>query len=317
MNLEVSHERGGRMALPRVCVFLSTYNGEKYIKEQIDSILSQEGDFALALYVRDDGSSDKTQSILENYAAIHDNVFWEKGNNIGSTLSFMQLVYQSKYSTFDYYAFADQDDVWLLDKISSAIESLQQEDRPALYSSLKMIVDEKLEIMHQEDIPYQPGLLNVFFRPNAASGCTMVWNSSFHRILTAIRFEWKDGFHDAWACKLAEVFGVNIFDNTPHILYRQHERNQVGADMGGWKKFFLRLKRFRWKNGRHATQYAKLIYNQKAIKIPVDSEKFLWLVAECPHTIINNIRVLRYGKLCRHPLLEYARNLSWIILGRY
>lgn len=317
MDLELIHERERGASSARVCVFLSTYNGEKYIKEQIDSILSQEGDFELTLYVRDDGSNDATQNILEHYATIHDNIFWEKGNNIGSTRSFMQLVYQSQHTTFDYYAFADQDDVWLLDKISSAIESLQQEDRPALYSSLKMIVDEKLEIMHQEDVPYQPGLLNVFFRPNAASGCTMVWNSSFHRILTAIRFEWKDGFHDAWACKLAEVFGVNIFDHTPHILYRQHERNQVGAEMGGWRNFFLRLKGFRWKNGRHATQYAKLIYNQTEIKIPADCKEFLRLVAECPHTIINNIRVLRYGNLCKEPFREYVRSLAWIILGRY
>ena len=317
MVLDSVRDDRGKACPIKVCVFLSAYNGEKFIEEQMNSILLQVGDFELTLYIRDDGSQDATRNILETYATAHSNIFWRKGDNIGSTLSFMDLVYQSKDTVFDYYAFADQDDVWLSDKIASAIECLKRKTMPALYSSVKIIVDENLEQLCREDVPYEPGLLNVFFRHNAASGCTMVWNNPFHRILTAIHFDWKEGFHDSWACKLAEVFGVHIFDRTPHILYRQHGDNQVGSQGVGWRELYARLKNFHWGNGGDATKYAKIIYNQKVVKIPPRYERFLWLIAECPHTFSNNIRILRYGTLCKYPFYEYVWACVRILLGRY
>lgn len=94
----------------KVIVLMSTYNGEKYLKEQIDSILNQVK-VEVFLMIRDDGSSDNTIAILKEYERQNRNIKIIKGKNIGVGNSFMQLLYNSAEA--EYYAFADQDDVWV------------------------------------------------------------------------------------------------------------------------------------------------------------------------------------------------------------
>lgn len=129
-----------------VQVVMSTYNGEKYLKEQIDSILSQEG-VDVRLYIRDDGSSDRTTDILASYQE-HKNVKIEKGNNLGFAKSFLTAL--DECDEADYYAFSDQDDVWEKDKLSTAIEILEEESQstPLLYCSALQRVDENLNPLH-------------------------------------------------------------------------------------------------------------------------------------------------------------------------
>ncbi len=91
-----------------IVVLMSTYNGEKYIREQLDSIFNQEG-IDVKVVVRDDGSKDTTHAILDEYKKTHELV-WYTGENLKSARSFMDLIYQAPES--DYYAFADQDDYW-------------------------------------------------------------------------------------------------------------------------------------------------------------------------------------------------------------
>lgn len=110
-----------------VQVVMSTYNGEKYLKEQIDSILSQEG-VDVRLYIRDDGSSDRTTDILASYQE-HKNVKIEKGNNLGFAKSFLTAL--DECDEADYYAFSDQDDVWEKDKLSTAIQSINTPSNPS------------------------------------------------------------------------------------------------------------------------------------------------------------------------------------------
>lgn len=93
-----------------ITVLMSTYNGEKYLKEQLDSILNQE-QVDLKLLIRDDGSTDGTVNILKEYENSHTNIKWYSGLNLGCGKSFFQLVLDAPKS--DYYAFVDQDDVWV------------------------------------------------------------------------------------------------------------------------------------------------------------------------------------------------------------
>lgn len=143
-----------------VQVVMSTYNGEKYLKEQIDSILSQEG-VDVRLYIRDDGSSDRTTDILASYQE-HKNVKIEKGNNLGFAKSFLTAL--DECDEADYYAFSDQDDVWEKDKLSTAIEILEEESQstPLLYCSALQRVDENLNPLHVQSyhIQYQTILRN-------------------------------------------------------------------------------------------------------------------------------------------------------------
>lgn len=102
-----------------ILVLMSTFNGEKFIREQIESILAQEN-VNIKLLVRDDGSTDKTLDILNEYKN-KGKLNYYIGKNLGPQLSFMHLLQNAPYC--EYYAFADQDDVWLKDKLSTAIKN--------------------------------------------------------------------------------------------------------------------------------------------------------------------------------------------------
>ena len=130
--------------MKKVQVLLSAYNGEKYLEEQIRSILAQEHK-QLTLLIRDDGSTDHTIDIIKRYADNYENVAYYTGKNLGVQQSFFNLMKHAD-KTADFYAFADQDDVWMPDKITRAIALLEKEstDLPLLYASETKLVDEHL-----------------------------------------------------------------------------------------------------------------------------------------------------------------------------
>ena len=103
---------------------MSTYNGEKYIKTQLDSILAQDYE-EIDLLIRDDGSTDSTREILSAYAKKYSSITWYSGKNIGVQKSFFDLILKANLER-DYYAFADQDDKWLPGKISRAVSILKE-----------------------------------------------------------------------------------------------------------------------------------------------------------------------------------------------
>lgn len=301
-----------------VYVMMSSYNGEHFIEEQIDSILNQQGDFDIFLHIRDDHSTDQTKRILESYTKKYSNITWESGDNLGATRSFMKLIYGA--GAFDYYAFSDQDDVWLPDKIQTALNLLCVEDKPALYSCMKIIVDSHLNPLGQKDTMPIPGILNAFFRRNAVSGCSMVYNHDFHKIISQIKFDWENGFHDGWAYKLAEVFGVNLFDTTPHILYRQHGGNVAGAKAQGWQLFrekIGRLKSFNPDKYRNPSIYAKYIVQQESVPIPSKYYDILTKIGAKNHTLADNLFILRYQSMAKKPFYEYVWAGFRILMGWY
>lgn len=123
---------------PSIAVIMSTYNGEKYLREQLDSILNQK-DVNLDLYVRDDGSVDGTAEILNQYSKRYPQVHVELAANAGVGNSFMNCLY-SVPGEYQYYGFADQDDIWLQDKCIAGISALKRTGK-ALYSSNQECVD--------------------------------------------------------------------------------------------------------------------------------------------------------------------------------
>ncbi|EME3486548.1 glycosyltransferase, partial [Enterococcus faecium] len=131
--------------MDRVIVLMSTYNGEKYIREQLDSIFNQKN-IAVKVVIRDDGSNDATQSILDEYKKKH-NLNWYTGKNLNAAWSFMELINNAPDSNF--YAFADQDDVWDNDKLFIAVEAMKNcgtetNEKAIMYSCPTRLVDEKL-----------------------------------------------------------------------------------------------------------------------------------------------------------------------------
>ena len=166
----------------KVAVMVSTYNGERFLREQIDCILAQTG-VDIHLYIRDDGSSDSTISIINEYVAGHENVTLFQGQNLGVGSSFMDLVYRVP-NDYDFYAFADQDDNWLESKMRKGAEALVNEEGPALYCSNQILVDKdknRLGLRHKEalDCSWMQIMCD-----NKISGCTMVWNRKLQELLS-------------------------------------------------------------------------------------------------------------------------------------
>lgn len=217
-----------------VVVLMSTYNGEKYIKEQIDSILNQENVNVL-LMIRDDGSSDNTMAVLQDYRRQYKNIKIIKGKNIGVGNSFMHLLYKSDEA--DYYAFADQDDVWKKDKLIKGIEMINAvgSDEPLLYVSNQIIVNENMEVQGMRyKNPPSTEIVSIINR-NPFSGCTMIMNRRLRNMLTdkdrrPVHQFFNVRIHDAWIAMYAGCVGKIIYDEKSYILYRQHEGNVVGAD---------------------------------------------------------------------------------------
>lgn len=213
----------------KICVLLSTYNGEKYIGDQIDSILSQNG-VETELFVRDDGSQDKTVNILNKYAQKYHNIHVFPESNIGVQQSFLKLAVYAKETEADYYAFADQDDVWLPAKLKEAADKLREADnmRPAVYFSNLMIADEQLKEIGKVYSAFPEISKKGSVVRNYAYGCTMVFNRCAleHFVKNQNARMWM---HDYWLYLVGLFLGNIIYDDEAYILYRQHENNAVGV----------------------------------------------------------------------------------------
>lgn len=217
-----------------VAVVMSTYNGEKYLREQLDSIIAQK-DVIVSLYVRDDGSCDGTKEILNEYAEKHENIIVDFAQNVGVGNSFMNALYSTPDS-YDYYAFADQDDIWCENKLYEAIKFLKESGK-FLYASNQENVDKdgnSLGLRWGKDDE------RVFLTPvgiigtNVLCGCTMVMTAKFAKLICEANRRPSESVlkvknHDGWIAVVAATYNGLIYDNRSFIKYRQHGNNVVGS----------------------------------------------------------------------------------------
>lgn len=229
--------------MDRIVVLMSTYNGEKYIREQLNSILNQKG-VEVTIFVRDDGSKDTTQSILNEYKKNYD-LNWYTGDNLQSARSFMDLICNAPDS--QYYAFADQDDYWDTDKLITAVNFIKKEgniDTAVMYSCPTRLVDKNLNPI--KDMSHNRSYTNSFNKSLIASnatGCTIVFNKRLLELMK--RYKGTNlRMHDDLAHKICcATGGILIRDKKAHISYRQHENNVIGASSSFVKKWEMRIDR--------------------------------------------------------------------------
>lgn len=242
-----------------VQVVMSTYNGEKYLREQIDSILNQDYP-AIQLLVRDDGSKDGTIQILKEYESKYHNFSYYEGSNLGVIRSFFDLL-QHIPKEVDYIALSDQDDVWLKEKISVAVKVLQKGEskKPLLYCSNPRLVDGKLKPLPNrlEGLLVKPSFGNAIIE-NKAQGCTCVMNKELLQLMVG-RIPTYTVMHDWWIYLVATCFGEVRYDQTGYILYRQHEENVVGTKASFWDEWIGRIKRFGQNKGKIPRQLRAFI----------------------------------------------------------
>lgn len=226
--------------LPKVLVVMSTYNGEKFLKEQIDSILAQK-DVDVSIHVFDDCSKDKTPQIVKEYEKAGKNVTLhvnEKNKNF--TYNFLDGLFSFKDEQgYDYYAFSDQDDFWVEDKLISAISKIEEVGKCTLYSSNLKLVDGELKPLGANlmDMKYVNKHYDVACK-NVVTGCTAVFDNAFKNLVTE-KYPENIYLHDYWLALIANYTEGShfVYDVCPdHILYRQHGNNQIGENKNIGKK---------------------------------------------------------------------------------
>lgn len=215
--------------MEKILVLMATYNGEKYLQEQLDSIYKQKG-VEVDILVRDDGSKDSTISILKDNEKKH-SLKWYQGKHCNVQMGFFELMQKAVNMNYNYFAFSDQDDVWDDDKLLVAYRNICNSPGCALYYSGQRLVDENLKFIENHELNRERSLKSRFVLSDFA-GCTGVFN----RKLLEETIIFKPNYmlmHDTWILRICICLGGKVvIDSEPHMNYRQHIGNAVGLKHG-------------------------------------------------------------------------------------
>lgn len=218
---------------PTIAILMPVLNGARYLPEQLDSLLAQT-DTSWEVLVSDDGSSDATRDILNDFAVAHPlkiKIF--DGPGEGSCANMLSLLARVDPAT-QLVAFCDQDDVWDTDRLARAMTVIGVTDRPTLYCSRTRLVAPNRRLMCLSARRRRPPSFQNALVQNIASGNTMVLNAAGWKLLAdQIASARAVLHHDWWAYQLISgVGGRVIHDDQPTLDYRQHAANLIGAQTG-------------------------------------------------------------------------------------
>lgn len=232
-------------------ILLSTYNGSTYLLEFLES-LEQQTYQNWQLLVRDDGSSDDTVDILEQFQSMHPqqiSIIRDDGGNLGSYESYMKLL---AFADSDYIVFADQDDVWLPNKIESSLVKLKELQSihgthiPLLVFTDLIAVDKDLNTIHPSFWQYQKLNPDIAYdwkkllAQNVITGCTMLINQEAKKVCLPASLRMM--IPDHWIGVQVSKYGKIGYVSAPTLLYRQHGNNVAGVHKFGYRYVMRKLK---------------------------------------------------------------------------
>lgn len=274
----------------KIQIFLSTYNGRKYLVEQVESLRKLKN-VSVSLLVRDDGSTDGTIDILEYYAKVGVLQFYS-GQNIGYAKSFFDLIKQDVKA--DYYAFCDQDDIWNPEKLCVAVTQIQHiadnsNKIPILYASALQRVDSDLNYLKKQNFEHLQLTLGAEFTRHRLAGCSFVFNNMLRNLL-----KYEDNIpcsHDKLATILCLACGGKvIFDHDSYILFRRHGNNTSSDDICIKHKISQDLHKY---FGRHnnADLLAAKIIQQYSMYLTPEALNFLYKIAHYKNSAFYTLRL--------------------------
>ncbi|NLD50180.1 MAG: glycosyltransferase family 2 protein [Clostridiaceae bacterium] len=244
-------------------ILMATYNGEKYIEQQISSIINQTYK-NWRLIIRDDGSKDNTVDVVKKLMSYYPEkilLISDNKGGLGAAQNFNELL---KYSTSDYCMFCDQDDFWFEDKVEKTLIKIRniEEDNgkgcPVLIHTNLKVTDNNLNIISESFWEYQnlyPQIkeLNRLLVQNNITGCTVMINKTLKQLAGSVPH--SSLMHDWWIGLIAACFGTIDYIEEPTMLYRQHGNNDVGAQKADFKYVLKKISdREKYKNDLLRTQ---------------------------------------------------------------
>lgn len=262
----------------KIAILLASYNGEEYIKEQLDSIIAQTNN-DWTLFIRDDGSTDKTIEIINDFAQKDDRVVLVQDGekHFGCTKSFLSLLEQVDAQI---YMYCDQDDYWFSDKIDNTLSFYQEKekenpDAAIVISTNVMIADRQLKVIYEsywKELHINPKRYNKsynYFGVNPiAQGSTMLFNNRAKNLCFPLKVY---TMHDSYVVERVMLGGGYFFSMMePTMLYRQHGRNVLGAQMQKvgktdffkwvWNKFVMNYRKYKILQEKGYGSFAKYIW---------------------------------------------------------
>lgn len=304
---------------PKVAVLMGTFNGGDFLSEQLNSVSAQTG-VQPSLVVSDDGSTDDTLTCVKAFAdssSVPTKII--DGPAQGFSANYMSLL-AAMDETAAYVALADQDDVWLPDKLSAAVACLAQAppDVPALYCGARIIWHWEEDVRKPDRPVVRPvGFANALIE-NIASGNTIVMNNAAVRLVRQAARQTGPVFaHDWWLYLLISGSGGAVYyDHTPRILYRQHAQNALGDGFRGMSSVVNKVNVLRgvWQ-GRVQGNLDAL--DQLRNLLTEDSERLCDLFeAARGAPLVTRVRKIRDLKIYRQGRLSNVMFWGAVVLGR-
>lgn len=268
--------------LKSVAILMCTYNGEHFLREQLDSIEAQDYK-KWTLYVNDDGSKDSTLDILKNYQMKwgSNKLFIRLGPRNGFCQNFLDIINDEKIHA-DLYFLCDQDDIWLSHKISHTIKKLSKLNplKPNLYCARTTYVSsDAKKILGQSGLFSKPPSLRNAIVQCIAGGNTMAFNNNLKNVVRQFK-NVEVVSHDWWLYILNELSsGQTFYDKESTILYRQHKKSLMGANTGiiaKFKRFGMFLRGvYRDYNSKHKDIFSKINFSSKSCNIKLMEDFYI------------------------------------------
>ena len=287
----------------RVEILLSTYNGEKYLKEQLDSLLRQDGIENIKISIRDDGSTDNTCEILKVYEERYNfNVTY--GINIGVNASMTELL-KNADETFDFFAFCDQDDVWNDNRVSVAISALKRRsnEKPLLWGCMEQLSDENLHAISMMPIPEHLGNFYNAIVQNKLYGHTQIFNKPMRNLILRVPAN-VIYMYDWIAYILASTFGEVLYENRCLGKYRQHGDNAIGCELKRFSLMKKRLKRLLTNDYKRVSIQMACIYEIFYNKLNEGQQKELRRFLNSRQNFFKRLLYIFITKIKRNTYLE-------------
>jgi len=286
------------MRKPLVAVLMATFNGEKYLKEQLDSILNQKN-VNIHLYISDDGSTDQTIYILKQYFKNYPKQFKKlyHTNHCHPAKNFLSIIKKIDIN-YKYYAFSDQDDLWLRNKLNRGISKINSGND--LYGSKTINVDKNLKFLGYSPVFEKKKISNNAILQSFAGGNTYMFNNKIFKLLK-IYSPLKVTMHDWWIYMFTTFLGGKVYyDHKSFIKYRLHENNVNGHNLGlinKLKRIYIALRnQYKIWNDLNIKNINKILHlgTKNNIKILKD---FIYLRKLKFPILLNKINIYRQTRL--------------------